>query len=202
MQLLADRVDYWPRWAQLLHRLIRAYVRVWHSARWGRPTLPNTGPVILACNHISVLDPLLLIASNYRIISFIVAQEYYDKPLLRPFLDAVGCIPVKRDGRDHAALLRARTMLLEGRVIGLFPEGGLNRDAQAAQAGIAWLVQETQAPVIPARVSGATQMKNDVRTFLSRQRPYLRYGRPLHFKRDLKRQEILLEVMAAIEALE
>lgn len=202
MQRLPDRADYWPGWAKLLHGAMRAYARYWQGAYLGRSTVPTGGPAILACNHVSVLDPVLLIASNQRIISFIVAQEYYDQPLLRPLLDAVGCIPVRRDGHDRAALLKARQVLWEGRVLGLFPEGGIGRDAAAAREGIAWLVQQTEAPVIPARITCARQIGGDLRTYLTRQRPYLRYGPQLRLKKEMNRQEILLEVMAAIEALE
>lgn len=201
MRPLPDPYAAWPHWARLMHRSMRVYLRLWQQAQCMPSSVPAAGAAILACNHVSVLDPVLLIASNTRTISFIIAQEYYANPVLRPFLDAVGCIPVRRDRRDQSALRQAREVLAAGRVLGLFPEGGIQRDATAAKAGIAWLVQESGAPVIPVHVSGATQYGSDLATYMHRQRPRLRYGAPRYFEAGTGRQRILAEVMAAIAAL-
>lgn len=201
MQRLPDHAEQWPGWAYALHTIIRGYGQRWHRARWDCSTVPAEGPAILVCNHVSVLDPLLLIASNLRIISFIIAREYYEQPVLRPFLDAVGCMPARRDGSDRKVIVRALQVLREGRVLGIFPEGGIGRGSDAMQEGVAWLVQQTGAPVVPARVTGAAQCSSDLRTFVSRQRPMLRYGPPLSLATDLPRDEILQRIMAAIQAL-
>ena len=201
MQRLPDHAEQWPGWAHVLHGIIRGYGQHWHRARWDCSTVPAEGPAILVCNHVSVLDPLLLIASNFRIISFIIAREYYEQPVLRPFLDAVGCIPARRDGSDRKVIVRARQVLKEGRVLGIFPEGGIGRGPEAMQEGVAWLVQQTGAPVVPARVTNAAQRSSDIRTFLSRQKPCLRYGAPLELDADLPREEILQRIIASIESL-
>jgi len=161
--------------------------------------LPATGAAILACNHLSVLDPLLLIASNRRIISFLVAQEYYDQAWLRPLLDLTACIPVRRDRRDLRALLQARRLLRAGHVLGIFPAGGIDREGM--QKGLAWLVQETSAPVVPARILGVRQYPSDLRTWLWRQHPVLRYGIPLHFHPNADAAEILGATRSAIATL-
>lgn len=163
--------------------------------------MPAHGPAILACNHVSVIDPLLLVASNPRLISFVVAQEYYEKRLFRPFLDMAGCIPVRRDRRDKVGLLKARALLREGRVLGLFPEGGINRGMEGPQLGIGWLVRETGAPVVPARIFHARQLQSDLRTWLARQHPRLRYGVPLQFHPTADAEEIVGAIMSAIATL-
>lgn len=194
-----DQQQEWSLLQRSLHGLVAAYASIYQGARWEPSTLPENGPAILACNHVSVLDPLLLVASNHRLISFLVAQEYYDKKWLRPLLDLSHCIPVRRDGRDIRGLRRARQVLMDGHVLGIFPEGGVNR--QSVQAGIAWLVKGSGAAVVPARIIGAEQGKSDLRTWLRRQHPLLRYGVPLHFHRDAEAGEVLGAIMSAIATL-
>lgn len=201
MRRLPDQPSRWPWWAHGLHGAIGAYCSIWQGAHWELSTVPAHGPAILACNHVSVIDPLLLVASNPRPISFVVAQEYYEKRLFRPFLDMTGCIPVRRDRRDKAGLLKARALLREGRVLGLFPEGGINRGMEGSQLGIGWLVRETGAPVVPARIFHARQLQSDLRTWVARQHPRLRYGVPLQFHPTADAEEIVGAIMSAIATL-
>ena len=195
----ADQATEWSFTQRGLHTLLYSYTRFYQGGHWEPSSVPETGPAILACNHVSVLDPLLLVASNQRVISFLVAQEYYEKAWMRRLLDQSYSIPVRRNGHDVRALLQARRLLEDGRVLGIFPEGGINRDQ--TQKGVAWLVRESAAPVVPAHISGAQQGRSDLATWLHRQRPLLRYGVPLHFHRDADAAEVLGATMSAIATL-
>ncbi|MBU2830468.1 MULTISPECIES: lysophospholipid acyltransferase family protein [Acidithiobacillus] len=195
----ADQATEWSFTQRGLHALLYGYTRFYQGGRWELSSIPATGPAILACNHVSVLDPLFLVASNSRMISFLVAQEYYDKAWMRRLLEQTYSIPVRRDRRDVGALLQARRLLEDGRVLGIFPEGGINR--RQTQKGLAWLVRESAAPVVPAHISGARQGRSDLATWLHRQRPLLRYGVPLHFHRDADAAEVLGATMSAIATL-
>jgi len=196
---VADQATEWSFTQRGLHALLYGYTRFYQGGHWEPSSVPETGPAILACNHVSVLDPLFLVASNRRMISFLVAQEYYDKAWMRRLLEQTYSIPVRRDRRDVGALLQARRLLEDGRVLGIFPEGGINRDQ--IQKGVAWLVRESAAPVVPAHISGARQGRSDLATWLHRQRPLLRYGVPLHFHRDASAAEVLGATMSAIATL-
>jgi 1-acyl-sn-glycerol-3-phosphate acyltransferase len=196
---VADQATEWSFTQRGLHALLYGYTRFYQRGHWEPSSVPETGPAILACNHVSVLDPLFLVASNRRMISFLVAQEYYDKAWMRRLLEQTYSIPVRRDRRDVGALLQARRLLEDGRVLGIFPEGGINRDQ--IQKGVAWLVRESAAPVVPAHISGARQGRSDLATWLHRQRPLLRYGVPLHFHRDASAAEVLGATMSAIATL-
>ena len=182
-----------------LHWGVLCYVQQYQGGHWDACTVPSSGPAIIACNHLSVLDPLLLVASNHRLISFLVAQEYYELRWLRPWLDRSACIPVRRDGRDLRGLLQARRLLQAGRVLGIFPEGGIAREGM--QKGLAWLVRASGAPVVPARVLAVRQYPSDWQTWLRRQHPVLRYGVPLHFHPDADADEILGATRSAIATL-
>ena len=196
---VADQATEWSFTQRGLHALLYGYTRFYQGGHWEPSSVPETGPAILACNHVSVLDPLFLVASNRRMISFLVAQEYYDKAWMRRLLEKTYSIPVRRDRRDVGALLQARRLLEDGRVLGIFPEGGINRDQ--TQKGLAWLVRESAAPVVPAHISGARQRRSDFSTWVHRQRPLLRYGVPLHFHRDASAAEVLGATMSAIATL-
>ncbi len=196
---VADQATEWSFTQRGLHALLYGYTRFYQGGHWEPSSVPETGPAILACNHVSVLDPLFLVASNRRMISFLVAQEYHDKAWMRRLLEQTYSIPVRRDRRDVGALLQARRLLEDGRVLGIFPEGGINRDQ--TQKGLAWLVRESAAPVVPAHISGARQRRSDLATWLHRQRPLLRYGVPLHFHRDASAAEVLGATMSAIATL-
>src|SRR5438067_4925558 len=106
--------------------LVYLYARLWH--RWSSdrlaPLAPK-GPAILVSNHTCSADPSFLTAGCGRVLSFLIAREYYDIPFLRRLLDYMGCVPVVRAGCDVAAVRTALRRLEEGRVVCVFPEGGL-----------------------------------------------------------------------------
>ena len=180
--LLPDHRRDWPLWARLLHTLIRIYTRGFHRLRADASPVPASGPAILAANHRSGPDPLFLIASNPRLISFLIAREYYAIRWLRPLFERVGAVPVDR-GRPTAGSLRGMLdRLAAGRVAGIFPEGAIQPAGAEVQArrGVALLALESGAPVIPAQISGIHQLGgNDLWTFLRPRRVRLRYGAPV-----------------------
>lgn len=172
-------------WFQLLWRCNQFYARWWLGVeRIGPCTVPCTGPVILAANHTSYVDPVLLYAtcSSERVISFVVAQEYVEVPVLGVFLRSLRCIPATRSGRDTAALREAMRRLKSGQAVGIFPKGRIERPGQSRklQSGIALLALRAKAPVIPAYISGTYyNEEHAVWTFLHRQSARVRFGRPI-----------------------
>jgi len=177
-------------WARLIHGIIRCYCRRFHRLDSDRSRLPDAGPAILVANHHAGPDPLFLIATNRRLLSFLIAQEYFDVPQLRWLYRAVGCVPVSR-GRPTVGTVRgAQDLLEDGRVVGIFPEGGIHSPESRVRPklGVALLAMESGAPVIPARLSGLRQLPgSDLRTFLRPRRVRLRYGPPVPLE-DLRQR--------------
>jgi 1-acyl-sn-glycerol-3-phosphate acyltransferase len=124
----------------------------------GMAPLPEHGPALLIANHTCGVDHLLLQAGCRRVLGFMIAQEYYDFWLFRPFCRIIGCIPVKRDGHDLAATRAALRALDQGRVVPIFPEGKINptsgREIAAAKPGAAFIALRARVPVIPAYICG------------------------------------------------
>ena len=143
------------RLSVLLWNINRSYCRHIHRFNWqGRDPLPKQGPAILVCNHRSSADPFILAATTRRVISYLVAQEYCRIPGFRWFLNWMRCVPVRRDRRDVGAVRRSLAELKNGRLLCVFPEGGIRRGFENPQLGMGYLSLKSGAPVIPAYVSG------------------------------------------------
>src|SRR5205085_12312475 len=100
------------------HPLVRCFYRV---TAFGRKHLPKGGFLLLP-NHITWVDAVVLQLACPRPIRYIIDQEFYRKPLLKPFLRTVGCIPI--DIRQSRSAIRAATeKIADGEIVCLFPEG-------------------------------------------------------------------------------
>jgi len=83
--------------------------------------VPEKGPAILVCNHTSGLDPQLIQSACDRLITWMMAKEYYEFGLIKGVLDTVEVIPVKRDARDMTADARRHSSARDGKVLGNLP---------------------------------------------------------------------------------
>ena len=113
------------------------------------------GPVLLAVNHVSVLDGPLVYSSIWRrSVHFLVKKEMF-RGFFGWVLHQVGQIPVDRSGGDRVALSAAVAVLRQGGAAGIFPEGARGRgDVAAVRTGIAWIALQSGAPVAPVAVLG------------------------------------------------
>ncbi|HLI95456.1 MAG TPA: lysophospholipid acyltransferase family protein [Candidatus Baltobacteraceae bacterium] len=173
---------------------------IWRMRVYGGENVPKTGPVIVACNHVSYFDPPLLGTACPRRIRYMAKEELFRVPVLGPAIRAVGAYPVDRQGSATAAIKRSVEVLREGGVIGIFPEGGRNLTGAAqARGGVALLASLGKAPVVPARLMGTGSAKR-----LEQFRVF--FGRPLSLPQDRKasREDMANftdEVMRAIRSL-
>ena len=120
----------------------------------GLANVPQTGPFLLAANHASFLDPPLIGCHVLRPIAYFARQTLWQPGPAAWWLDAVGAIPVDRDGSDVAAIKSVLRALTAGRALVLFPEGTRSTDGalQAPKAGVGLLACRAQVPVVPARI--------------------------------------------------
>ncbi len=185
--------------------------RVYHPER-----VPLTGPVILASNHASFLDPPFVGAGLKRDIHYLARESLFHSRVLGAILRSVNCVPVDRDGGGAAGLRAILDRLLAGGGIILFPEGTRTRDGQlqSARSGIGLTVIKSDAPVVPVRVFGTYEAYGRHLKF-PRPRPVaVKYGQPMLFEKfraeartclkpRLKEiyQQIADEIMAAIAKL-
>lgn len=179
--------------------------------------VPLEGPVILASNHASILDPPLVGSGLRRGINFLARESLFRFPLVGWVLRRWNSVPVDRDGGGAAGLRAILDRLLAGGAIILFPEGTRTRtgNLQPARAGIGLTVIKSTAPVVPVRVFGTFEAFGLHVRFPRPHRVAVKYGPPMRFeqlraeaktcpKPRLKQiyQQIADEIMAAISKLE
>jgi len=153
----ANGADWGRRWINRLDGLNRILCRRFHRLNHDVLNLPLSGGVLVASNHVSGLDPLLLLAASPRPLRFLIAREEYERWWLRWLLRAVGCIPVERTRNPRAALYAAREALERGEAVALFPHGRIHLDHHPPtplKRGIVLLARMTGVPILPVRVEG------------------------------------------------
>ncbi len=131
---------------------------VWRVRVEGAQNVPAVGPLIVACNHVSLLDPPILGAYCPRPLRYMAKRELFTIPLFGPLIRAVGAYSVDREGSALGAVKRSIEILRSGEAIGIFPEGGRNPSGEArAREGVALLASLGKAPVIPAAIVGSSR---------------------------------------------
>ena len=125
----------------------------------GEELVPAKGPAIVAANHPSYLDPILLSLQVRRPIRFMAWEALFRVPVLGAVMRAFGAFPVDtRRGQGQSAYEEAKALVLAGEVVGMFPEGRRSSTAwmePALRQGVARLAWETGAPLVPATITGA-----------------------------------------------
>ncbi len=180
---------------------VRAYSRlVWNVKVLGTENVPRNGPLIIACNHVSLLDPPVMGSFVPRQVSYMAKKELFEIPGLGQLIHGLSAYPVDRAGSAASAIKRSVEMLRAGQCIGIFPEGGRNIDGgKEARGGVALLASLGKAPVVPAAIVGTNLKKK-------RNKIKVAYGKPVMLPSDRKatRDELAKftdTVMSAIYAL-
>lgn len=122
-----------------------------------REIVPDFGGAIIAANHLSFIDSMLLMYGLGRPVSFLGKVEYMDSLVTRTLFPAVGMIPVDRAGSGLVSTLReVRSRLDAGELVGIFPEGTRSRDGRLhpGHSGVAHLSMLTGSPIIPVGITG------------------------------------------------
>jgi 1-acyl-sn-glycerol-3-phosphate acyltransferase len=131
-----------------------------HVKASGLERVPQNGGLLLVCNHLTDLDPLLLGVLIPRQLHFMAKEELLRVPLLGGWLRRCGVFPIRRGEVDRAALKYAEDLLRAGRVVMIFPEGHRSTTAQLqeARAGAVMLASRTGCPILPLAIAGTEQL--------------------------------------------
>ncbi len=158
----------------------------------GLEYVPQSGPVILASNHLAVMDSFYLPLVVRRRITFLAKSEYFTGTgikgwLSRWFFTAVGQVPIDRSNADsaQAALVTAERVLDQGKLLGMYPEGTRSPDGRLykGKTGLARLALQTGVPVIPVAMIGTNVVNPPGTTMLRFGRVKVRFGKPMDFSR-------------------
>lgn len=125
---------------------------------------PRKGPFILAANHISHFDPEIIAAVIHQKVDWMAMAEFFPHPILGRILRAIDCLPTDRHRTERRTIRDAIERLKAGRILGMFPEGGI-RDGAASvlegaplRPGVSALAHIAGAPIVPCVILGSDRL--------------------------------------------
>lgn len=123
----------------------------------GRENVPKKGAFIIASNHESYFDPILLGTSLYRSLNYMARDTLFKKPLFGWVMRQVHSIPLSRSKGDIRAIKDSLTALDSGKPIVMFPEGTRSKDGilKESKPGIGFIIAKAGVPVVPAYIKGS-----------------------------------------------
>ncbi len=127
-----------------------------HYKTIGLDHIPESGGLILCCNHTSMLDIAILVLTNKRRIYFMAKEELFHVPVAGWFFRMMGGFPVARGAGDTAAIDKAKAIVQRGDILGIFPEGTRTKDPAGhpgkGKSGVALIAAQTGGDVLPATI--------------------------------------------------
>lgn len=179
----------------------------YHTRVENRGFIPLDGPLIVAANHFSYIDPIVLQSVFPRRIYFMMTEVYFEGRG-KWFFKLLRCICVKEEGSNISALREGIEALKSNSVIGIFPEGGVSKEGclQEGNPGVGFLAMRSGAPIIPAFISGTYEALPKGAKIPKISKIKVTFGKPMRFEdnRYTEKQNILeitKQIMERIERL-
>ncbi len=160
----------------------------------GEGNIPGRGPVLIAPNHVSFLDPVAVGTATRRRIHYMARDDLFTVPVLGRLIKHLNTFPVKRDRPDPQAIKEALRVLEKGEALLLFPEGTRSPDGKLlpGQLGIGMLAWHSRATVIPTAIIGSDKALPVGAKWIKRERIEVRFGKaisPEEFSEKRNRRE-------------
>ena len=190
---------------------------IWRPVVEGVENVPAEGPVILASNHLSFADSLVIPIVAPRRVVFLAKEEYFTTPgikgrLSNAWFTGLGMLPVSRDDTRSAmaSLDTALEVLARGQALGLYPEGTRSRDGRLyrGRTGVAQLALVSGVPIVPVGLIGTEKLQPVGSTWPRLAKVTVRFGTPIHVAGEYDgvppgraRREITDRVMTEIQRL-
>lgn len=146
----------WYGFLRILAQL--AFPAFWRYRSFGRKNVPRRGGVLIACNHQSYVDPVLIGVGLNRQIHIMARRSLFHKYVLfRWLISSLNAFPLNDSGIDVGAIKEAIRRLKRGNIVLMFPEGTRTRDGSIGEIhpGIAMMAKRSGSPVVPAVIDGA-----------------------------------------------
>jgi 1-acyl-sn-glycerol-3-phosphate acyltransferase len=182
--------------------IVYVFGKVWlRMSIYGKENIPEKGGFILASNHVSNLDPLLLGAICRRRMGFMAKEELFRVPGLCWWLKAIGAFPVKRNASDISSLKNALNILRQGLGLLVFPEG--RREESGAKnievkGGVGFLSEKANVGVIPVYIQGTQQALPKYAKWVKPAKVSIFFGKEIPCERRLPYHDFAQKVMDGI----
>ena len=192
------------RTANLLYRIDRLFCMVWHRLTLiDKHNVPTTGPVILAANHTSALDPFIMQAGTPRMIRWVMLTQYQLK--IAGFMwRAIRPIALDRDSGDITKLREVVNALKQGDIVGLYPEGGLQRKKRELgpmEPGIGMIAKRSGATIVPVWIDGTPLRNSMTLHMIQPSRSTVIFGKPYTPDKKQDAKEITEDLRQRLLAL-
>lgn len=190
---------------------------IWRPTIEGADRVPRQGPVIVASNHLSFVDSVIIPICAPRPVRFLAKAEYFTGTGVSGVVNrtwhqnVLGSVPVERGdtGAAQAALDAALSVLEEGDAFGIYPEGTRSRDGRLyrGRTGVAWLALRSGAPVVPVGLVGTERIQPVGSNWPRIHHVTVRFGAPRVYEAapgvptGRRRREVTDDIMAAIQSL-
>lgn len=173
---------------KILIPLDKLYMSFYRPKYIGLENIPKEGAFVLAGNHTAKLDPLLLMSSTKRVIRYLAKIELCKGKIKTWFFKNVGIIPVDRSKKNPEVIKAGCEYLNMGEVIGIFPEGTINRTDDIIMPfkyGAVKMAKETKTYIVPFAISGNYKfLKKSI---------VVKFGKPYKLKDDIEIENKKLE---------
>lgn len=203
---------------EVAHAVVPPVARlIWRPHVEGLDNIPTSGPVIVASNHLSFADSMIIPIVVPRPVAFLAKEDYFTGTgvkgaLVRGWFEGIGMVPVDRDDTKSAlaSLEVALEILGRGEAFGIYPEGARSRDGRLyrGRTGVAQLALTSGAPIVPVGLIGTEKLQPVGARVPRLVRVTARFGRPIDvagrfdgMPAGRARREVTDEVMRAIQAL-
>jgi len=181
----------------LLYRFVRRLVKIlghifYRFEVTGREHIPPSGAVILCCNHIHLLDCLLLAIFVKRQVFFMAKMVLFKNPILGSLLRIVGAFPVDRGTTDLKAYRHTMEVLKDGKALGIFSQGTRTQEFDNVKGGVGVFALKSGAPIVPVGINGTYRIFSKMR---------LSFGPPISmepFRGRKVKSDLIEEVMTDV----
>ena len=149
----------------MLYRLVKSILaplmQIWLRIDViGLENIPNTGSVVLASNHVSLLDPPLIGSLVDRKVHFMAKDELFKNSITNYVFTKLGAFPVKRGCADRNAIKKALDILAENKILAIFPEGTRSKNGSLSplEAGAMMIAVKSKSTVVPVAIKGPEKL--------------------------------------------
>lgn len=175
-----------PIFYKITRPILAIFIKLYRPTIIGKEFIPKEGRAILAGNHTSYLDPLLVAYGTKRCVHYFAKDSLY-KGIKKPIFKGLGIIPVNRKIKDKNSLYKGIDVLNNDLVVGIFPEGTINKTDDIVmnfKFGAVKMAYETNSKIVPFSITHKYKfLKKSVK---------IEYGKPYNVSSDLKKENDIL----------
>lgn len=183
----------------------------WSIETEGEESINEEGPLLLAANHVSYLDPVVLGISVKRKIFFITKKEIFEVPFLGFIVKLLDAVPVDRNKVNFSSMKKSISLLKSGHVLGIFPEGTRSLDGKLLElnTGMIKIALKTGSPIIPVGINGTFEIyppQARIPNIFKRTKITISFDKPIYLdkkrEKDVKyHKEALSQIQTRIKEL-